>query len=65
MSEVEQTARMRQMRDVVSRTDTYWWAEQLLRDAKRMSGGLHLARDLPHRPSGERQPQRRAGLLRQ
>ena len=37
MSDVEQTARMRQMRDVVASTDTYWWADQLLRDAKRMS----------------------------
>jgi trehalose 6-phosphate synthase len=37
MSDVEQTARMRQMRDVVASTDTYWWAGQLLRDAKRMS----------------------------
>ncbi len=37
MSDAEQTARMRQMRDVVAHSGTYWWADQLLRDAKRMS----------------------------
>ncbi|HEU4688383.1 MAG TPA: trehalose-6-phosphate synthase, partial [Vicinamibacterales bacterium] len=44
MSAAEQTARMRQMREVVRRTDTYWWAEQLLRDAKRMSTGTSNVR---------------------
>jgi trehalose 6-phosphate synthase len=65
MSDVEQTARMRQMREVVARTDTFWWADQLLRDAKRMSGNVHLVTDLRHHPSDVRDQQRRATLTRQ
>jgi trehalose 6-phosphate synthase len=37
MSPGEQLLRMRCLRKIVSETDTYWWAHQLLRDAKRAS----------------------------
>jgi trehalose-6-phosphate synthase len=37
MSPGEQLLRMRCLRKIVSETDTYWWAHQLLRDAKRTS----------------------------
>lgn len=65
MPEAEQTARIRQMREIVARTDTYWWAERLLRDAKRMSSGAHLLGRVPHRPSESGRQSESATLIRQ
>ena len=33
MSDAEQSKRMRLMRHIVEKFDTYWWADQLLHDA--------------------------------
>jgi trehalose 6-phosphate synthase len=65
MSDAEQTARMRQLRDIVLRTDTFWWADRVLRDAKRMSDGVQPVRENHHSQPDERQPARPAALTPQ
>ena len=41
MSDAEQSTRMRLMRDIVEKSDTYWWANRLLEDALAVNGERH------------------------
>jgi trehalose 6-phosphate synthase len=42
MSDAEQFKRMRRMRRVVEKSDTYWWADRLLNDARAVNTENHL-----------------------
>jgi trehalose-6-phosphate synthase len=48
-SDADQSARMRLMRNIVKKSDTYWWANLLLEDALTAKGERHTP--LAHNPA--------------